>query len=85
MEERKKKLRLAVGDSVEIKTSLCASGSAWRPAGKEPGWDKGKIVAALHREDFMPDGVSAKYRVELDKGGFIHAMKDAQEVIRKAQ
>jgi G3E family GTPase len=85
MEEKKKQLQFAVGDSVECKTALCAGGEAWRPAGKEPGWDKGKILALMHREDFMPDGMSASYRVKLDKGDLIHVMKDAPEVIRKAQ
>jgi G3E family GTPase len=83
LEEMKKKLRFAVGDSVECKTSLCASGTAWRPAGKEPGWDRGKITAVIHNEDFMPDGISAPYQVKLDNGDLIHAMKDTEEVIRK--
>jgi hypothetical protein len=39
----------------------------------------------VHREEFMPDGISAPYQVKLDKGQVIHAMKDASEVIRKAQ
>jgi G3E family GTPase len=83
--EKQKQLRFAVGDIVECQTKLCAGGEAWRPAGKEPGWDKGTIVACVHREDFMPDGISAPYQVKLDKGQVIHAMKDASEVIRKAQ
>merc|ERR1719379_2805322 len=83
-EAKKKQLTFAVGDSVECKTSLCAGGEAWRPAGKEPGFDKGEIVALMHREDFMPDGITAVYRVKLDKGDIIHAMKDAPEVIRRA-
>jgi G3E family GTPase len=85
VEEKKKQLRLAMDDSVECNTSLCAGGDAWRAAGKEPGWDRGKIVALVHREDFMPDGISAPYRVKLDKGEIIHVMKDAPEVIRKVQ
>jgi G3E family GTPase len=85
VEEMQKKLRFTVGDVVECKTSLCASGEAWRPAGKEPGWDKGTITELMHREAFMPDGVSAPYQVKLEKGDLIHAMKDTEEVIRKAQ
>jgi hypothetical protein len=84
-EQKKKQLRFAVGDSVDCKISLCAGGEAWKPAGKEPGWFKGEIVALMHREEFMPDGISAPYQVKLEKGDLIHAMKDAEEVVRKAQ
>jgi len=42
-------------------------------------------VALMHREEFMPDGISAPYQVKLEKGDLIHAMKDAEEVVRKAQ
>jgi G3E family GTPase len=85
IEEKKKQLRLAEGDSVECQTKLCAAGGAWKPAGKEPGWDKGTIVALIHREAFMPDGICASYQVKLDNGDLIHVMKDTPEVVRKAQ
>jgi G3E family GTPase len=83
-EEKKKELRFEVGDSVECATSLCAGSDSWEPAAKEPGWDKGKVVALLSREEFMPDGVSAPYQVKLDKGDLIYATTDTDEVIRKA-
>merc|ERR1719379_1133134 len=76
--EKKKQLRFGVGDCVECATSLCRT-EAWEPAGKEPGWDKGKAVALIQREEVMPNGVSAAYKVQLDKGGLIFARADTEE------
>jgi hypothetical protein len=83
-EEKGKQLRFAVGDSVECATSLCAGSTSWDPAAKEPSWDKGKVVALMRREEFMPNGISAPYKVKLDEGDFIYAPVDTEEVIRKA-
>jgi hypothetical protein len=82
-EEKKKQLRFGEGDCVECATSLCRT-EAWEPAGKEPGWDKGKVVALMQREEVMPNGVSAAYKVQLDKGDFIFVRADTEELIRKA-
>jgi len=83
-EERKKNLRFAVGDSVECSTTTCTRSDAWVAAGKQPGWEKGKIVALRCREEFMPDGIIAPYQVKLDKGDLIFAPFDGSDVIRKA-
>merc|ERR1719235_740310 len=70
-EEKKKKLRFAIGDAVECRTSA--------------GWDKGKVVALMYRDEFMPEGVIAPYQVKLDKGDLIYAPADDNQLIRKAQ
>merc|ERR1719252_401275 len=69
-EEKKKKLRFAVGDAVECRTSA--------------GWSKGKVVALMYRDEFMPEGVIAPYQVQLDKGDLIYAPADDDQLIRKA-
>merc|ERR1719316_1882147 len=84
-EEKKKQLRFAVGDSVECATNLCAGSEAWEPATKEERWDKGTILALMHREEFMPNGTSAQYQVKLENGDIIYATTDTDEVVRKAQ
>jgi len=70
-EEKKKKLRFAMGDAVE-----CRTGS---------GWQKGKVVALMYRDEYMPEGVVAPYQVKLDKGDLIYAPADDNQLIRKAQ
>jgi hypothetical protein len=83
-EEKKKQLRFAVGDSVECTLSLCSGSESWGPAGEELALAKGKIVALLHREEFMPDGKNAPYQVKLDNGDIIYALRDVDDVVRKA-
>merc|ERR1719353_2192884 len=70
-EEKKKRLRFAMGDAVE-----CRTGN---------GWQKGKVVALMYRDEFMPEGVIAPYQVQLDKGDLIYAPADDNQLIRKAQ
>jgi len=70
-EERKKKLRFKVGESVECRTG--------------EGWMKGKVVAQMYRDEYMPEGVVAPYQVQLDKGDLIYAPADDNQLIRKAQ
>ena len=48
-EEKKKKLRFAIGEAVE-----CRTGN---------GWQKGKVVALMYRDEYMPEGVVAPYQV----------------------
>ena len=48
-EEKKKRLRFAMGDAVE-----CRTGN---------GWQKGKVVALMYRDEYMPEGVIAPYQV----------------------
>jgi G3E family GTPase len=70
-EEKKTKLRFALGDAVECRTSA--------------GWSKGKVVALMYRDEFMPEGVIAPYQVQLDAGDLIYAPADDNQLIRKAQ
>jgi G3E family GTPase len=82
-EEKKKNLRFAVGDSIECNTSQCTKSDSWVAAGAQgAGWEKGKIVELMCREEFMPDGVVAPYQVKLDKGDIIYVPFDARDVIR---
>jgi len=83
-EEKKKQLRFAMGDSVECTLSLCARSDSWEPAG-DIGFARGKIVALMCREEFMPDGKSAPYQVKLENGDIIYATSDTEGAIRKAQ
>jgi hypothetical protein len=71
-EEKRKKLRFAVGDIVETRTS-------------ELGYEKGKIVGLMYRDESMPDGVMAPYRIELDNGTLTYAPFDNNAVIRKVE
>ena len=66
-----KNLRFAVGDVVECNT--------------EKGWDRGKVVALLYREQSMPPGMVAPYQVKLDRGPMIYAPFDEDMVVRKAK
>merc|ERR1719263_1756413 len=68
--KRMKALRFGVGDPVMCKTGR--------------GWEKGKVVALMHREEYMPQGVVAPYQVKLDGGDLIYAPADEDELIRKA-
>merc|ERR1719353_46248 len=69
--DEKQKLRFKMGDAVECRTSA--------------GWAKGKVVALMYRDEFMPEGVIAPYQVQLDAGDLIYAPADDNQLIRKAQ
>ena len=64
------KLRFTIDDEVE-----CAIGG---------GWDRGRVVQLLYREDNMPAGMVAPYQIELEDGGLIYAPADNDCVIRRA-
>ena len=69
LEVKKQGLRFAVGDTVECRT--------------QSGWIKGDVVDLLYRDDSMPPGLVAPYRVHLEESGsLIFAPEDSDEVIR---
>jgi len=69
-EKKLKSLRFAVGDAVK-----CNTGN---------GWQAGKVVKLLYRDEHMPPGMVAPYQVQLDGGDLIYAPADEDELIRKA-
>merc|ERR1712196_227708 len=70
LEEKKKKLRFAVGDKVK-----CNTGDVW---------PDGEVVALMYRDNGMPPGMVAPYQVKLANGSLIYAPADDNDVIRKA-
>jgi len=71
MESKRGTLRFKEGDRVE-----CNTGS---------GWNKGKVVALMYRDEYMPSGMVAPYQVELDSGSLIYAPGDTDQLIRRAE
>ena len=71
MENKLKGLRFKMGDDVECNT--------------RDGWQKGKIVNILWRDDDMPEGMTVPYQIELDDGVLIYAPADDDEIIRRAE
>ena len=69
-EKKLKSLRFAIGDAVK-----CNTGS---------GWQAGKIVKHMYRDEHMPPGMVAPYQVQLDGGDLIYAPADEDELIWKA-
>jgi len=68
-EKKIKMLRFAIGDAVQCNTGQ--------------GWQKGKVVALMYRDEFMPPGMVAPYQVQLDAGDLIYAPADEAELIKK--
>merc|ERR1719378_74010 len=68
--KKAKALRFAVGAAVKCNTG--------------EGWQTGKVVALMYRDDMMPPGMVAPYQVQLDNGTLIFAPADTDELILKA-
>mmetsp|Transcript_636 Transcript_636/g.2103 ORF Transcript_636/g.2103 Transcript_636/m.2103 type:complete len:424 (-) Transcript_636:180-1451(-) len=68
---KRKSLRFKVGDVVECN----ANG----------GWQEGKVVNLMYRDEYMIPGMVAPYQVELNNGDLIYAPADIDKVIRKRQ
>ena len=65
-------LRFAVGKRVECRI------------GPDPveGWAKGAVIQHWYRENSWPEGSYAPYKVQLDKGQYIFAPGDTEQIIR---
>jgi G3E family GTPase len=71
-------LRFAIGDRVVCKVPLRGSVAAAR-------WVRGSVVAHNFRDEAMPPGVVAPYRVKLDRGrGLVWPTADCDQIIRDA-
>ena len=66
--KKERKLRFAIGDDVMCRTS--------------DGWVGGKITKQFWRNDYMPPGVTAPYKIRLDDGKLIWAPEDDDRFIR---
>jgi G3E family GTPase len=66
--KKERKLRFAIGDDVVCRTS--------------DGWVGGKIIEHFWRNDYMPPGVTAPYKIRLDDGKAIWAPEDDDRFIR---
>jgi hypothetical protein len=72
-------LRFSVGDAVECHVEGGSRGTAGQGR-----WAKGKVVAQLYHDEFMPPGAEAAYQVKLDAGDdLIYAPADQDRFIRK--
>eukprot|EP00310_Coccolithus_braarudii_P023490 CAMPEP_0183338848 /NCGR_PEP_ID=MMETSP0164_2-20130417/5993_1 /TAXON_ID=221442 /ORGANISM="Coccolithus pelagicus ssp braarudi, Strain PLY182g" /LENGTH=412 /DNA_ID=CAMNT_0025508761 /DNA_START=37 /DNA_END=1275 /DNA_ORIENTATION=- len=69
-EKKIKNLRFGVGQVVECRTG--------------DGWQKGKVIKLLYRDQGMPPGMVAPYQVLLDDGKLIFAPEDRDELVRQA-
>jgi len=65
-----KMLRFTIGADVE-----CNTGG---------GWQKGKVVQLMYRDEGMPPGMVAPYQVKLAEGGLIYAPEDDDKLVRLA-
>jgi hypothetical protein len=65
-------LRFAVGDTVECRTAR--------------GWSRGTVVDRLFRDESMPPGLVAPYRLRLaEDGAFVFAPEDSKELVRATE
>lgn len=71
LEKQLKALRFKVGDRVECRTG-------------EDGWQTGKVVQLMYRDEYMQPGMVAPYQVKLDSGSLIFAPMDEDRLIRAA-
>jgi len=69
-EKKMKNLRFGIGEVVECRTG--------------DGWQKGKVIKLLYRDQGMPPGMVAPYQVLLEDGKLIFAPEDRDELVRKA-
>lgn len=71
-QKRIDQLRFKIGDVVQ-----CAMGF--------DVWSEGEIVAVLYRDDLMPPGIVAPYRVKLNDGTLIWTEADIESFVRRPE